>query len=506
MAVRQRGSVRSLMRRLSSVPRSQGLLTYLEDRVSSTGPINLAAYMDACLTHPQYGYYTTKADIGAFGDYTTGPEATPMFGTLLSKWCQWVYEGLGEPGKVNLVELGPGTGVNAKSILGALPDDMKRNLSLHLVEISPIMRRTQQDSLGVSSLSSVTDGGVTGEQNAEFKLPEFLRQPFQGGDVTVSLDESLEISKFWREGVPEKGGMERGVQEGTGLTITWHTHVTTLPEGPLILIANEFFDALPTHQFKYHTETQTWSQSAVDYCPDGLALTQIPTPPPSIRVSGLEPNSLANGEGFEICPEAQLVSIELAKKISRFGGGALIIDYGDFQTQVGGSKGRENGTIRSLSRKASAIQGSGFSRPLCVTHSPGDVDMTSDVHFGAISEIFSKTPQVELLPFQPQAYLFTELMGDRIYHFRDIIKAGYHEGMSKEEEDIYHMAPLVDIKGVGGEFKCICALSEGLNKGSQESTANPGLPLGWNMKEMVEAMERMMRTGQGMGTGTMPSS
>eukprot|EP00954_Amorphochlora_amoebiformis_P011777 919843-Amorphochlora_amoeboformis.AAC.1 len=88
MAVRQRGSVRSLMRRLSSVPRSQGLLTYLEDRVSSTGPINL------------YGYYTTKADIGAFGDYTTGPEATPMFGTLLSKWCQWVYEGLGEPGKV----------------------------------------------------------------------------------------------------------------------------------------------------------------------------------------------------------------------------------------------------------------------------------------------------------------------------------------------------------------------------------------------------------------------
>ena len=64
----------------------------------------------ARLTHPQYGYYITRDPIGAGGDFVTAPEISQMFGELIGLWMAAVWQQMGSPENVRVVELGPGRG------------------------------------------------------------------------------------------------------------------------------------------------------------------------------------------------------------------------------------------------------------------------------------------------------------------------------------------------------------------------------------------------------------
>ena len=86
----------------------------LEDRlrrlILADGPISVAYYMALCLGDPKHGYYRTRDPFGVGGDFTTAPEISQMFGELVGLWAAEAWRQMGAPGRVVLIELGPGRG------------------------------------------------------------------------------------------------------------------------------------------------------------------------------------------------------------------------------------------------------------------------------------------------------------------------------------------------------------------------------------------------------------
>jgi SAM-dependent MidA family methyltransferase len=118
--------------------------------IETDGPISVADYMRLCLGHPQHGYYVTRDPLGAQGDFITAPEVSQMFGELIGAWAAAVWQQMGTPREVRLIELGPGRGTlmaDALRSARALPE-FADALSVHLVETSPVLREAQQAKLG----------------------------------------------------------------------------------------------------------------------------------------------------------------------------------------------------------------------------------------------------------------------------------------------------------------------------------------------------------------------
>ena len=86
------------------------LSAHLAARIARQGPMTLADYMAEALTHPRHGYYMRGDPFGAGGDFITAPEISQMFGELIGLWCADIWQRLGRPDPVLLVELGPGRG------------------------------------------------------------------------------------------------------------------------------------------------------------------------------------------------------------------------------------------------------------------------------------------------------------------------------------------------------------------------------------------------------------
>jgi len=92
------------------------LAAILAEQIKSRGRITFADYMDACLYHPEHGYYT-KADQGERRDYITSVDVTPVFGRLLARQFHEMWTVLGRPQPFALVEAGAGSGRLAKQVL-----------------------------------------------------------------------------------------------------------------------------------------------------------------------------------------------------------------------------------------------------------------------------------------------------------------------------------------------------------------------------------------------------
>src|SRR5437868_9871187 len=154
--------------------------------IAVDGPIPVDRYMELCLGHPRHGHYVRRDPLGAAGDFVTAPEVSQMFGELIGAWAATVWRQIGSPGRVHLIELGPGRGTlmaDALRAAKALPE-FHAALSVHMVETSPVLRTLQEKTL------------------ANSRVP-----------------------------------------------IAWHHGIEELADGPTIAIANEFVDALPISQF-----------------------------------------------------------------------------------------------------------------------------------------------------------------------------------------------------------------------------------------------------------------
>lgn len=131
--------------------RDTPLAAHLKARIARDGPITVAQYMDACLQDPQHGYYR-KHTIGR--DFITAPEISQVFGELVGLWAAVVWQQMGRPSPISLVELGPGHGTMMRDMLRAarLVPDFLSALEVNLIETSI--------SLASRQLELLRDAGV----------------------------------------------------------------------------------------------------------------------------------------------------------------------------------------------------------------------------------------------------------------------------------------------------------------------------------------------------------
>jgi SAM-dependent MidA family methyltransferase len=99
------------------------LAAILTERIRARGPITFAEYMDACLYHPEHGYYA-KADQQPRRDYFTSVDVSPIFGRLLARQFHEMWAQLGRPDPFWLVEAGAGTGALAKHVLDCAAESL----------------------------------------------------------------------------------------------------------------------------------------------------------------------------------------------------------------------------------------------------------------------------------------------------------------------------------------------------------------------------------------------
>jgi len=123
----------------------------LINRILASGPLPFSEFMEACLYHPEYGYYmTNRQRIGRDGDFFTSSSVHGLFGQLIAKQLQQMWEILGCPDSFVIAEQGAGSARLALDILSVLETDSPdfyRSLHYCLVEISTENRHRQEKSL-----------------------------------------------------------------------------------------------------------------------------------------------------------------------------------------------------------------------------------------------------------------------------------------------------------------------------------------------------------------------
>lgn len=273
----------------------------IRQQIAATGPMPVARYMQLCLSHPEHGYYLKRDPLGREGDFITAPEVSQMFGELIGLWAASVWSAMGAPEEVKFIELGPGRGTMMADALRA-------------IRILPAFRDA----------------------------------------ITVHL---VETSPALRDKQREKLA---GAAE-----VAWHERFEDVPEGPAIVLANEFFDALPVHQ-AVKTEAG-WRERVIALDDDIFAYDVAGEPIPRFEVL-LPPQVRAAPVGaiFEWRPDTEIMTI--ARRLRDQGGAALIIDYGHIRSDAGD-------TFQAVARH-------GFANPL---RRAGEADVTAHVDFEALA-------------------------------------------------------------------------------------------------------------------------
>ncbi|PXW55712.1 class I SAM-dependent methyltransferase [Chelatococcus asaccharovorans] len=271
----------------------------LKQLIALHGPISVEAFMAVCLGHPRHGYYMTRDPLGASGDFVTAPEISQMFGELLGLWAAETWRLMGAPATVNLVELGPGRGT------------------------------LMADTVRVARV-----------------VPGFREA------LAIHLVETSPVLRARQEATLADAG-----------DVVWHASVDTLPDGPAIILANEFFDALPVRQF-LRTE-QGWHERLVGLNDAGeLTFGIAAAPSPEITTEG------PVGALLEVPRAGLAVTGEIAARLVAQGGALLAIDYGHMRSGFGDT-----------------LQAVRAHRFVDVLATPGEADLTTHVDFALIGKV-----------------------------------------------------------------------------------------------------------------------
>lgn len=270
--------------------------------IDLSGPMSLSTYMRLCLTHPELGYYRKSDPLGAGGDFITAPEISQMFGEMIGFWIAATWQMLGSPAKIQLVELGPGRGTLMADALRAV-----KNL--------PGLLDAAQLTLLETSPALIK----TQKQALSTYNPEWIAEI---GDISI---------------------------DGP----------------PLIVIANEFFDALPIKQYQkangqwferligLREGKRTWGLSQTPLHEDHL--------PAALKDAG-------DNEIWESASTADTVMADIAQRVAGRRGALLAIDYGYDRTQTGD-------TLQAVTKHR-------YADPLA---NPGEADLTAHVDFEALA-------------------------------------------------------------------------------------------------------------------------
>lgn len=273
----------------------------IRHHIRQEGIMPLDIFQQWALYHPEKGYYNTQAIFGSKGDFITAPETSQMFGEIVGLWLLDLWHQMGSPPHVQLIELGPGRGTLMADILrtSRLDPSFLKALCVHLVEISPLLKKEQQKRL------------------SHFPVV-----------WSSTLEEAL-------------------CQES----------------GPLFLVANEFFDAIPTKQ--YEKKEGLWRERFVGWCEKDQAFYITLGAPLDLIEEG------PDGAILEISPERERLFLELTQQIKKRQGVLWISDYGYSSAINGGD------SLQGIYRQQK-------SNPLAHV---GESDLSSHVNFGIFKEI-----------------------------------------------------------------------------------------------------------------------
>ena len=300
--------------------------------IRAAGPIPFTRYMELCLYDPELGYYSRTAEqFGKTGDFYTASDVHAVFGRLMARQFEQMWRALGSPGRITIKELGPGRGLFAQDVLDWAEKkfpEFFRALRYALVEQSPALRRRIQATLQ-SHLESGKAELILCDVSASYLSPRFL------------------------------GGQDRDFDEGTD--------PPTADVGPVIIFANEFFDAMPVEIVSRRGSLR------VDIR-DGSFVEAWATASPQ-ELEFLDRYSVHPEEGEQI--EVPLQSLAAMRAACDFERGFLVvIDYG--YTRAEQLAGRHRGTLKAIRRHA-----------LSATpyEAPGEQDITADVNFTALAAV-----------------------------------------------------------------------------------------------------------------------
>jgi NADH dehydrogenase [ubiquinone] 1 alpha subcomplex assembly factor 7 len=285
--------------------------------IKKNGPMPLSEYMRRCNEF----YYSTRIPFGKDGDFITAPDISQMFGELIGLWCADLWQRAGSPNPFRLVELGPGRGTLMQDALRATKNvpGFHAALTVHFVEFSPVLRKEQKKRVS----------------NAVWHEDRVELFPY----VLPGYDFYDPVSAY----------RARTLRE------------VNADPSPIIVIANEFFDALPIDQF---LKTQ-----------DGLSSMAIYS-----STTGKLARGVWNGEDILALDEHCIIrelskeTTDLAKSIAgsllKKSGAFICLDYGYLS---------DNPTGNTLQ----AVNTQQYCDPL---ENPGEADLTAHVDFNRIIE------------------------------------------------------------------------------------------------------------------------
>ena len=149
-----------------------------------------------------------------------------------------------------------------------------------------------------------------------------------------------------------------------GFDPSWHARFDEVPSGPLLLIANEFFDALPVYQLV--ASARGWVERCVDLddeCRLAFSLAEGPSP------LGTDLPDATAGTVTEVSPARTEFARDIGRRIAEAGGVALVIDYGAW------AEGPTGDSLQATRRHA----------PCDPLDAPGTADLTTHVDFRALA-------------------------------------------------------------------------------------------------------------------------
>jgi NADH dehydrogenase [ubiquinone] 1 alpha subcomplex assembly factor 7 len=351
------------------------LAARLKARIARESRISVAAYMHACVADPDVGYYATRHPIGAQGDFITAPEISQIFGELLGLWAVAVWQSMGAPKPIVVAELGPGRGT-----------------------LMADARRTWRS------------------------VPQFLEA------VTVALIETS----------PSLRNVQQEALRGSPAPVQWFDRVEDMPQGPLLVIANEFLDALPVRQLvrrgvHWHERCVAVDRHDAFVFTEGDALQAEELPEAALALDA------PDGAILEIRPGVERLMSALAARTSEAPLAALFIDYGHDETGFGDT--------------LQAVRNHAYTDPLVAS---GEADLTAHVDFAALKRS-AKAHGLDVYGPMPQGALLLKL---GLEARRDRLLAGATP--AQRDLILSGAARLTDPHQMGALFKALVLTSDGL--------------------------------------------
>ncbi len=334
----------------------------IEQEIGEHGPIPFSRYMELCLYHAELGYYSRNAEqFGKAGDFYTASDVNAVFGRLLARQFDEIWRALGSPPQIEILELGPGRGLFALDVLTWA--EKKFPLFFHALHYS------------------LAEGSAKLRGRLRAVLTRFLESG-KASSVSEGANEGLQVRKPWfaeASGGAATARSSRDIAESFYFPTDRTREVATpvlpnnamderalAPEVPVVVFANEFFDALPVEIISTH--------GALRISADAGRFVEMWVPPSAEELEfidryGVHPEA---GERIEVPLLAHRYMAGLAASMRK--GMMVVVDYG--YTRPEQLAGRHRGTLMTYRQHSAAPN------PYAA---PGEQDLTAHVNFTALS-------------------------------------------------------------------------------------------------------------------------